>query len=78
MDNTKNETSKESKEELKIDTALGLLAVEPYDEGCAKGVKISLNGNAVALIDVTDEEELRLIGYKEDRDEPSLYYSINR
>lgn len=78
MDNTKNETSKESREELKIDTALGSLTAEPYDEGCAKGVKISINGNIVALIDVTEEEEIRLVGYKENYDEPSLYYSINR
>ncbi len=78
MDNTKNETSKESREEIRIDTTLGSLIAKPYDEGCAKGVEISVNGNIVAIIDVTDDEELRLIGYKEDRDEPSLYYSINR
>lgn len=78
MNNAKNETSKESREELKIDTSVGSLTAEPYDDGCAKGIKISVNGDIVALIDVTEEEEIRLIGYKENYDEPSLHYSINR
>ncbi|SEF89365.1 hypothetical protein [Lachnospira multipara] len=67
-----------SPKRLKTDTALGSLVAESYNDGYAKGIKISLNGNIVALVDVTEDEEIRLIGYKGDCDEPSLFYSINR
>lgn len=67
-----------SPKRLKTDTALGSLVAESYNDGYAKGIKISLNGNIVALVDVTEDEEIRLIGYKEDCDEPSLFYSLNR
>ena len=63
---------------LKTDTALGSLVAESYNDGYAKGIKISLNGDIVALVDVTEDEEIRLIGYKGDCDEPSLFYSLNR
>ncbi len=67
-----------SPKRLKTDTALGSLVAESYNDGYAKGIKISLNGDIVALVDVTQDEEIRLIGYKEDCDEPSLFYSLNR
>ena len=73
-----NINMKSTKESLKVDTSEGLLIVESYDDGCAKGVKISVNGDTVALIDVTNDGEIRLLGYKEQCDEPSIYYSVNR
>ena len=66
------------KESLKMDTPAGLLIAESYDDGFAKGAKISVNGEIVALIDVIDDGEIRLLGYKEQCDEPSICYSVNR
>ena len=66
------------KENLKVGTSIGPLIAEPYDDGSAKGVQISVNGVVAALIDVTEDGEIRLVGYKEYRDEPSLLYSVNR
>jgi hypothetical protein len=67
-----------SPKRLKTDTALGPLVAKSYNDVYAKGIKISLNGDIVALVDVTEDEEIRLIGYKGDCDEPSLFYSLNR
>jgi len=67
-----------TKEILTVNTSEGLLIAESYDDGCAKGVNIRVNENAVAIIDVTNDGEIRLLGYKEQCDEPSFYYSVNR
>lgn len=67
-----------TKESLKVETSAGTLIAKSYDDGCAKGVNIRVNGIAVAIIDVTNDGEIRLLGYKEECDEPSFYYSVNR
>ena len=67
-----------TKDSLEVNTSEGLLTTEPYDDGFAKGLKIAVNGNIAAHVDVTDDGEIRILGYKEYCDEPSMYYSVNR
>lgn len=60
-----------------VPTALGQLSVRAYDDGCAKGIQIILDGNIVSAVDVLNEKdgvpgEARALVYsKKDIDEPT-------
>ena len=61
-----------------IETAAGTLIAEPYDDECAKGMKLIIKDEIIGMCDVTEDGEIRLLGYHESSDEPSICYSINR
>jgi len=53
-------------------TSAGTIATEFYDDGIAKGVKVMLDGNIVAMLDVYEpaegenEGEARVLVYKKE------------
>lgn len=70
-------------------TSAGTITTEFYDDGIAKGVKVMLDGNIVAMLDVYEPEEnenegeARVLVYKkeyaEDEEEaPIECITINR
>ena len=66
------------KDGSKIETAAGTLIAQPYDDGCAKGMKLIIKDEIIGMCDVTEDGEIRLLGYHDGSDEPSICYSINR
>ena len=72
-----------------IESSAGTITTEAYDDGCAKGIKILLDGNIVCMLDVYEakedetEGEARILVYKkeysEDEEEaPIACIPINR
>lgn len=72
-----------------INTSAGKVTTEFYDDGCAKGVKIFLGDNVVAMLDIYEpvkgelEGEARVLvyskSYAEDEEEtPTHCVTINR
>ena len=67
-----------------METSAGKLIAEEYDDGCARGLTIKLNGNIIALVDALNpvegemESEVRILAYRGDSDEPTDCISINR
>lgn len=67
-----------------VNTDAGLLRVEEYNDGVARGVMISLNDDIVAMVDVLarapgeETGEARVLVYKEGSDEPNTMTTVNR
>ena len=67
----------EGQEIYEINTSFGKLKAQSYDDGCAKGIQICLNGQIISAIDVLNEsggvpgEARALIYAKKDVDEPT-------
>ncbi len=55
------------------------IKAKKYDDGCARGIQILVNDKIVASVDITrPDDEIRIISYKEDVDEPVNITSYNR
>lgn len=55
------------------------IETKEYDDGCARGVKILVNDEIVAAVDITrPDDEIRIISYKEGSDEPTNIANYNR
>lgn len=55
------------------------IATVKYDDGCAYGIQVLVDGEVVCLIDImTNGGEIRVIPYKEGSDEPVDIISVNR
>lgn len=69
-----------NKNKMEIATQAGLLTAKYYDDGCAEGIQVSLDGEIIAMIDVYKEDnaECRVITYKLDQDDPHKIVSVNR
>jgi len=67
-----------------VKTSAGSISVCPYDDVCAKGIYIKLDGDIVAMLDVYEpqagetEGEARVLVYAHDDDEPTECISLNR
>lgn len=70
-------------------TSAGTITTRFYDDGCAKGVQVLLDGNIVAMLDVYEpsngetEGEARVLVYKKEyteteEDAPIECITINR
>ena len=70
-------------------TSAGIITTRFYDDECAKGVKVLLDGNVVAMLDVYEpsvgetEGEARVLVYKKEyaeneEDAPIECITINR
>ena len=49
-----------------MQTSAGVITTQFYDDGCAKGIQVLLDGNIVAMLDVYEEPngEARVLVYK--------------
>jgi hypothetical protein len=67
---------------MEIKTSAGVITTRAYDDGCAKGVAVELDGEIVCMLDVMDhptEGGTRLIAYSDYyEDEPTHIIDINK
>lgn len=67
---------------MKIKTSVGVIKAKSYDDGMAKGIELTLNGDIVCMLDVMEhptEGGTRLIVYSEYyEDEPTYVIDINK
>lgn len=67
---------------MNINTKVGVITAQPYDDGMGKGIQLLLNGDIVCMLDVMDhpiEGGTRLIVYSDYyEDEPTHIIEINK
>ena len=66
-----------------IMTACGWARVEYYDDGCARGIKVILDDEIVAMLDVLErvddkdaDPEARVLVYENGSDEPTVCVEV--